>query len=210
MLEFLSGDQLIAFLTVIGLDLVLSGDNAVVIGTAAAGLPEDLRRKAIVFGIAIAAGTRMLFAMMAFYLLKMVGLLLIGGLLLAWVTVMMWRQIRSDARQRRHGVPPGEAIAADPKRFRKALTAIVIADVSMSLDNVLAVAGAAHDHFAILVFGLALSIALMGLAANLIAGLMDRFHWIAYVGVALVAYVSADMIWRGALDLVNRFDPASL
>ena len=210
--DFLAGDQFLALLTVIGLDLVLSGDNAVVIGTAAAGLSAEMRHKAIGIGIVIAAVTRMLFAAVAFYLLKIIGLLLAGGLLLAWVTWMMWRQIRQDIRERERAAsqphdadaPPEVDHATGRTRFRKALLAIVFADVSMSLDNVLAVAGAAHDHFEVLVFGLALSIALMGLAANYIARLMDRYRWIAYVGVVLVGYVSVDMIWRGTIEVTNE------
>lgn len=216
MLDALLGPQMIALLTVIGIDLVLSGDNAVVIGTAAAGLAADLRRRAIVIGIVIAALTRMAFAMVAFYLLKVVGLLLVGGLLLAWVTWTMWRQIRHDLAQAEPPAPgrPEEAAPPTPTdqsrgRFRKALLAIIVADVSMSLDNVLAVAGAAKDHAEVLVFGLALSIALMGLAANLIASVMERHRWIAYVGVVLIAYVAADMIWRGGLEVVTQVQAAT-
>ncbi len=215
MLDALLGPQMIALLTVIGIDLVLSGDNAVVIGTAAAGLSADLRRRAIVIGIIIAALTRMAFAMVAFYLLQVVGLLLVGGLLLAWVTWAMWRQIRRDLAAAEPPAPerPAEAAGSPPAdqvrgRFRKALLAIIVADVSMSLDNVLAVAGAAKEHIEVLVFGLALSIALMGFAANLIASVMERRRWIAYVGVALVAYVSADMIWRGSLEVVTQVQAA--
>jgi YjbE family integral membrane protein len=214
MIDALFSPQMVALLTVIGIDLVLSGDNAVVIGTAAAGLPADLRRRAIVIGIIIAALTRMAFAMVAFYLLQVVGLLLVGGLLLAWVTWTMWRQIRKDlaeidsqAEDRIEEAKPRSADHAQG-RFRNALLAIVVADVSMSLDNVLAVAGAAKEHIEVLVFGLALSIALMGCAANLIASVMERRRWIAYVGVALVAYVSLDMIWRGSLEVVTEVQAA--
>lgn len=216
MLDALLSPQMIALLTVIGIDLVLSGDNAVVIGTAAAGLPADLRRRAIVIGIVIAALTRMAFAMVAFYLLKVVGLLLVGGVLLAWVTWTMWRQIRRDLAQAEPPAPGqlDEAAPSTPAdqsrgRFRKALLAIIVADVSMSLDNVLAVAGAAKDHAEVLVFGLALSIALMGLAANLIASVMERHRWIAYVGVVLIAYVAVDMIWRGGLEVVTQVQAAT-
>jgi YjbE family integral membrane protein len=209
-MEALFSTQMVALLTVIGIDLVLSGDNAVVIGTAAAGLSPDLRRRAIVIGIIVAALTRMAFAMVAFYLLKVVGLLFVGGLLLAWVTWTMWRQIGSSLAEvdpiTEKEIDDAGPLPTDQARgrFRKALLAIVLADVSMSLDNVLAVAGAAKDHAAVLVFGLALSIALMGVAANLIASVIGRYRWIAYVGVILVAYVSVDMIWRGGLELVTE------
>ncbi len=201
-----------AFIAVIGIDLVLSGDNAVVIGTAAAGLPAQQRKRAIVLGIVIAAVTRILFSMVAFYLLKVVGLLLAGGLLLAWVAWTMWRDLRRQAREEKRqaalalseALEDGAAAAPQPvvvKSFASALMAIVIADVSMSLDNVLAVAGAARDHLPVLVFGLALSIALMGFAANFLAKLMERYRWIAYVGAALVTYVAVDMMWRGAVEV---------
>lgn len=216
MIELISSPQMVALLTVIGIDLVLSGDNAVVIGTAAAGLPPDLRRRAIVIGIVVATLTRMAFAMVAFYLLKMVGLLLVGGLLLAWVTWTMWRQIRRDLAEAEPPASerPGEAAASPPAdqgggRFRKAVLAIIVADVSMSLDNVLAVAGAAKEHIEVLVFGLALSIALMGFAANFIARVMERRRWIAYVGVVLIAYVSVDMIWRGSVEVVTQVQAAT-
>lgn len=209
MIDLFSPDQIGALLTVVGIDLVLSGDNAVVIGTAAAGLPANLRKRAIAIGIVIATVARMTFAMVAFYLLKVVGLLLAGGLLLAWVTWSMWRQIRSDMHLSDTAAACAEDTTGQTRnkpvrgRFRKALIAIIIADVSMSLDNVLAVAGAAKDHFGILVFGLALSIALMGLAANYIAQLMERYRWIAYMGVIVIAYVSIDMMWRGSLEILS-------
>lgn len=205
-----SAEELSAFVQVIGIDLVLSGDNAIIIGTAAAGLPAAQRKKAITIGIVIAALTRMAFALVAFYLLKIIGLLLAGGLLLLWVAWNMWRQIRAEARSRAEASANGSTAADNEpppaKSFRSALIAIVIADVTMSLDNILAVTGAAKDHLSILIFGLALSIALMGIAANFIARLMDRYRWIVYVGVALIAYVALDMIWRGfdqVADSVN-------
>jgi YjbE family integral membrane protein len=205
----ISASTFVAFLSVIGIDLVLSGDNAVVIGTAAAGLPAQQRHKAIALGIALAAVTRMAFAMIAFYLLKIIGLLLAGGVLLLWVAWLMWGQIRAQAKANRlpvaEGRMSGDAAGetSQPRSFRHALMAIVFADVSMSLDNILAVTGAAQGHFLILVFGLALSIALMGLAANIIARLMNRYYGIVYVGVSLVFYVALDMIWRG-FDQVAR------
>ncbi len=206
-------EEFTAFLTVIGIDLVLSGDNAIVIGTAAAGLPAEQRKRAITIGIAIAAITRMMFAMVAFYLLQIIGLLLAGGLLLAWVAWIMWRETRREANAKAEALANGEAPANDKavvvKSFRSALVAIVVADVSMSLDNVLAVTGAAKDHFMILIFGLALSIALMGIAANFIARIMDRYKWIVYVGIVLIAYVAADMIWRGFIQVSNELGGVS-
>ncbi|MBT3361574.1 MAG: TerC family protein [Rhodospirillales bacterium] len=201
-------EEFTAFLTVIGIDLVLSGDNAIVIGTAAAGLPAEQRKRAITIGIAVAAITRMLFAMVAFYLLQIIGLLLAGGLLLAWVAWIMWREARREANAKAEAVANGEKPAngkpVEIKSFRSALMAIVIADVSMSLDNVLAVTGAAKDHLMILIFGLALSIALMGIAANFIARIMDRYKWIVYVGIALIVYVAGDMIWRGSMQVAEE------
>ena len=196
-----TGEEIAAFFTVIGIDLVLSGDNAIVIAAAAAGLPPHQRRRAITIGIIVAALTRMGFAMIAFFLLKVVGLLFAGGLLLLWVAWNLWRNIRAESKAR-HAVKPSQEDAEisplpQPKSFRSALIAIIVADVSMSLDNILAVTGAAQEHLAILIFGLALSIALMGVAANFIAGLMNRYRWIVYVGLVLITYVALDMTWRG-------------
>ena len=195
------GEEFAVFLTVVGIDLVLSGDNAIVIATAAAGLPAKYRQRAITIGIVIAALTRMVFALIAFYLLQIVGLLLIGGLLLFWVAWSMWREIRSPAKS-------AATSATTPKidaeqSFRRALLIIVVADVSMSLDNVLGVVGAARDHFEILVFGLALSIALMGVAANIIARIMTRYPWIIYVGITLIVYVGIDMTGRGFFQVID-------
>lgn len=198
-----TGDEIAAFFTVIGIDLVLSGDNAIVIGAAAAGLPVHQRHRAITIGIIVAALTRMAFAMVAFFLLKIVGLLFAGGLLLLWVAWNLWRNIRAEAKIRHAATANGGDTATEisplpqPKSFRSALVAIIVADVSMSLDNILAVTGAAHEHLVILIFGLALSIALMGVAANFIAGLMNRYRWIVYVGLLLITYVALDMTWRG-------------
>jgi len=146
--------------------------------------------------------------MVAFYLLQIIGLLLAGGLLLAWVAWIMWREARREANAKAEAVANGEKPAngkpVEIKSFRSALMAIVIADVSMSLDNVLAVTGAAKDHLMILIFGLALSIALMGIAANFIARIMDRYKWIVYVGIALIVYVAGDMIWRGSMQVAEE------
>jgi len=181
-----------AFLQVIMIDLVLAGDNAVVIGLAAAGLPPERRQRAILVGIGAATLLRIALAAIAVELLAVVGLLLAGGILLLWVTWKMWRELLG---QRRHKAGP--AAEAPRKTFAQAAWQIVFADISMSLDNVLAVAGAARDHPAALVFGLGLSIVLMGVAANMIARLLERRRWIAYVGLAIILYVALDMIWRG-------------
>jgi len=181
-----------AFLQVIMIDLVLAGDNAVVIGLAAGGLPPERRQRAILVGIGAATLLRIALAAVAVELLAIVGLLLAGGILLLWVTWKMWRELRG---QRRHKAGP--AAEAPRKTFAQAAWQIVFADISMSLDNVLAVAGAARDHPAALVFGLGLSIVLMGVAANMIARLLERRRWIAYVGLAIILYVALDMTWRG-------------
>ncbi|HAA92061.1 MAG TPA: hypothetical protein DCE33_06415 [Rhodospirillaceae bacterium] len=200
-MESVFSPAVIAFLQVVAIDLVLSGDNAVVIGLAVAGLPPDLRKKAIIFGIVAATVLRIIFAALTVYLLKVPGLLLIGGLLLAWVCWNMWTELRGgneevEVAQTEDDVKIG---------MRRALINIIIADVSMSLDNVLAVAGAARDHIEILIFGLALSIALMAFAANYIAKLLDRYRWIGYVGLAIIIWVAGDMIYRGGIEAYQYF-----
>ena len=197
MLDYLSvtPDALAAFGQVIMIDLVLAGDNAVVIGLAAAGLPRAQRTRAILVGIIAATVLRIVFASVALELLRIVGLLLAGGILLLWVSWKMWRELRRPSRK--HGLLDG----APPKTFAQAAWQIVAADISMSLDNVLAVAGAARDHPIALYFGLGLSIVLMGVAANFIAGLLNKHRWIAYIGLAIIVYVAGDMIWRGALEV---------
>ena len=214
MLEFfqsmMTGEALWALGQVIMIDLVLAGDNAVVIGLAASGLPKDQRNKAILVGIIAATVLRIGFASITTQLLQVLGLILVGGILLLWVSWKMWRELR-DGHGEEQGVEAvtGEDINADGtigapvgrKTFRQAAWQIVIADVSMSLDNVLAVAGAAREHPAVLVIGLVLSIALMGLAASFIARLLQKHRWIAYVGLAIILYVALDMIYRGILEL---------
>jgi YjbE family integral membrane protein len=208
--QFLSPEALWALGQVIMIDLVLAGDNAVVIGLAAAGLPKDQRNKAILVGIIAATVLRIGFAGVATQLLQMIGLLLVGGILLLWVCWKMWRELR-DGHSEEEGVEnvTGDDINADGtvgsatnrKTFGQAAWQIVVADVSMSLDNVLAVAGAAREHPGVLVVGLVLSIALMGLAATFIARLLQRHRWIAYVGLAIILYVALDMIWRGFFEV---------
>jgi YjbE family integral membrane protein len=211
MTELLTADALSAFLQVIMIDLVLAGDNAIVIGLAAAGLPKKQRNTAILVGIAAATVLRIGFAAITTQLLQVIGLLLAGGILLLWVCWRMWRELRAG----QHGnVDANEALDdrdidrdgrvagnAPRKTFSQAASQIVIADVSMSLDNVLAVAGAAREHPGVLVFGLALSIALMGVAAGLIARLLQNYRWIAYVGLAVILYVALEMIYRGAHEI---------
>ena len=194
--DLFSHAALLAFAQVVAIDLVLAGDNAVIIGLAAAGLPPEQRRRAILVGIAAATAMRIGFAYVVVELLAIVGLVLAGGILLLWVSWKMWRELRASARVAEDEVFKNEANPG-AKTFRQAAWQIVLADVSMSLDNVLAVAGAAREHPIALVIGLALSIVLMGVAANLIARLLHRHRWIAYVGLAIVLYVALDMIWRG-------------
>jgi YjbE family integral membrane protein len=188
-----------AYLQVIFIDVVLSGDNAVVIGLAAAGLRPDLRRKAIMVGIAAATGIRIGFALAATQLLAITGLLLAGGLLLLWVCWKMYAELREveDVSAAGDGAGTGRA-----KTLRQAIVQIVLADVSMSLDNVLAVAGAAREHLSALVFGLVLSVVLMGVAASWIARLLHRFRWIAWIGLAIIAYVALAMIYEGTDQLL--------
>jgi YjbE family integral membrane protein len=211
MSEIFTGEALSALLQVIMIDLVLAGDNAIVIGLAAAGLPREQRGKAILIGIIAATVLRIIFAGLTTQLLQIVGLLLAGGILLLWVCWKMWRELRTshaeevDATEAldnedysRDGAVAG---GAPRKTFAQAAWQIVIADVSMSLDNVLAVAGAAREHPMVLIFGLGLSIALMGIAASFIAKLLQRHRWIAYVGLAVILYVALEMIYRGSLEV---------
>jgi len=197
-MDIFTAAGLTALLQVIAIDLVLAGDNAVVIGLAAAGLPADQRKKAILVGILAATILRIAFATVAVHLLAIIGLLLAGGLLLLWVCWKMWRELHAG-----HGDEDAQAEEGAPRKtFFQAATQIVVADVSMSLDNVLAVAGAAREHPSVLIVGLALSIALMGIAANFIARLLNKHRWIAYVGLAIILYVSLDMIYRGAMEVM--------
>lgn len=206
-MEIFTAAGFAALMQVIGIDLVLAGDNAIVIGLAAAGLPKEQRTKAILVGIVAATVLRIVFAIGTTQLLAITGLLLGGGILLLWVCWKMWRELRSNHAEEDLATEAltGEDLNADGliagggprKTFAQAAWQIVIADVSMSLDNVLAVAGAAREHPTVLVFGLMLSIALMGLAASFIAQLLQRHRWIAYVGLVIILYVAIDMVWRG-------------
>ena len=206
-----NADALSALLKVILIDLVLAGDNAIVIGLAAAGLPEHQRAKAILIGIAAATALRIGFAGVTTQLLQIVGLLFAGGLLLLWVCWKMWRELRAthEAENAANEAladfdinADGTIAAVTPRKtLSQAAWQIVIADVSMSLDNVLAVAGAARDHPYVLIFGLVLSIALMGVAASFIARLLQKHRWIAYVGLAVILYVAVEMCIRGSIEI---------
>src|SRR5262252_9988956 len=206
-------DAIAALLQVVMIDLVLAGDNAVVIGLAATRLPPEQRRRAIIVGILAATVLRILFAGITTQLLQVLGLLLAGGILLLWVCWKMWRELyttpgdhqRDEALLNENTVGGSETApgGVSRKTFGQATLRIVVADISMSLDNVLAIAGAAREHPFVLAFGLLLSIALMGLAANLIAQLLQKHRWIAYVGLAIVLYVACEMIYRGALELIG-------
>jgi YjbE family integral membrane protein len=205
----LTAAQLTAFLQVIMIDVILSGDNAVVIGMAVAGLPLARRKRIILVGILAATVLRILFASIAVEMLQIIGLTLAGGILLLWVAWKMWRELREQAKARKNGAgDDGDTGRPAPKTERAAVLQIVVADLSMSLDNVLAVAGAAREHPYILGFGLVLSIALMGIASNFIARLLDRHHWIAYVGLLIIAYVAVHMIWDGGLQVAPVVAPA--
>jgi YjbE family integral membrane protein len=211
MLESLmSSEALVSLGQVIMIDLVLAGDNAVVIGLAAAGLPKEQRARAILIGIIAATVLRIIFAGLATQLMQILGLLLVGGILLLWVCWKMWRELRDGGdHEAATEAITGDDINADGaiaggarrKSFAEAAWQIVLADVSMSLDNVLAVAGAARENPVVLVIGLILSIALMGLAASFIARLLNKHRWIAYVGLLIILYVAGDMIWRGTLEI---------
>jgi YjbE family integral membrane protein len=192
-----------AFLQVLMIDLVLAGDNAIVVGALAAGLPLEQRRRVIVIGVLAALVLRVGFALLVTQLLQIVGLILAGGLLLLWVAWKMWRELR-------HGGESGgsEEVVGDEhsglrpaKSFASAAWAVAVADVSMSLDNVLAVAGAAREHPGILIVGLVFAVALMGLAANLIARYIERYRWIGYVGLLVILWVAVKMIWDGYHDV---------
>jgi YjbE family integral membrane protein len=203
----LVADEFAALLQVMMIDLVLAGDNAIVIGLAASGLPQEQRSKAVLIGIAVATVLRITFAAATTQLLQVVGLVLAGGILLLWVSWKMFRELRESSDVKRDAVETVSDIDinsdgtiakhAPRKSFTQAATQIVVADVSMSLDNVLAVAGAAREHMMVLVIGLSLSVALMGFGATYIARLLHNFRWIAYVGLLIILYVAVEMIYRG-------------
>ena len=186
--------QLAALGQVLLIDLVLAGDNAVVVGMAVAGLPSAQKSRAILIGVAAATVLRIGFALLALRLLAIIGLLFAGGLLLLWVCWRMYRELRGSRHE-------AASTGAPAKTMRQALIQIVLADLSMSLDNVLAVAGASREHPWVLVFGLAISVLLMGAAARLIADLLERYRWIAWVGLLVVVYVALRLTWDGAHEI---------
>ena len=198
-----SPSALAAFGQVLMIDILLAGDNAIVVGALAAGLPAVQRQRVILIGIIAALVLRIGFALVVSQLMQIVGLILAGGLLLLWVSWKMWRELH-PARGSVGGSPEiegDEHSGVKPaKSFAAAAWAVAVADVSMSLDNVLAVAGAAREHPGILIIGLILSVALMGVAANLIAKYIERYRWIAYIGLAVIIYVAFKMIYDGFVD----------
>ena len=190
-----------ALIQVLLIDIMLAGDNAVVVGMAAAGVAEEIRARVIFWGIACAVVLRILLALVAVQLLSVVGLTLAGGLLLLWVCWRMFRDIRDKGDESQELDADGNPLVKTTSSFRKAITHIVVADLSMSLDNVLAVAGAARDHVVVLVIGLLISVALMGAAANLIARLLGRYPFIAWLGLAVIVFVAIEMIWQGSTQV---------
>jgi YjbE family integral membrane protein len=227
-MAMITTEAVAALLQVVMIDLVLAADNAIVIGLAAAGLPPAQRNRAIMIGIVAATALRIAFAALTTHLLHILGLMLAGGILLLWVCWKMWRELRARPRHpvaQDRGRDVGEdaclgittlehkssgRTTLEPKTLgRKTLgqatLQIVVADVSMSLDNVLALAGAAREHPAILAFGLLLSVAFMGLGANWLARQLEQHRWVAYIGLAIIFYVAIDMILRGAHDLQPLF-----
>ncbi|HKC02269.1 MAG TPA: YjbE family putative metal transport protein [Sphingomicrobium sp.] len=198
--NLLSPSAFAALLEILAIDIVLAGDNAIVVGALAAGLPADQRRKVIMVGVIAALVLRIVFALVVTQLLQIVGLVLAGGLLLLWVAWKMWRELCHNTES-----PGSDEIVGDEhsgtraaKTFASAAWGVALADVSMSLDNVLAVAGAARDHPWVLVFGLILSVLLMGVAANFIAKYIERYRWIAWVGLVVILWVALKMVWEGA------------
>ena len=197
---FFTPDAIAVFFEILAIDIVLAGDNAIVVGALAAGLPAGQRKKVILIGVLAALVLRIAFALVVSQLLQIVGLILAGGLLLLWVAWKMWRELKHARESAGSPEVDGDEHSGlrAPKSFASAAWGVALADVSMSLDNVLAVAGAAKDHPQILVFGLILSVILMGVAANFIARYIERYRWIAYVGLAVIVWVATKMIWEGA------------
>ena len=189
-----SPSALAAFGQVVLIDVMLAADNAIVVGALAAGLPADMRRKVILIGVGAALLLRVVFALLVTQLLQVTGLVFAGGLLLVWVAWKMWRELKGE------GGGEDAVTQAPPRSFASAAWAVAVADVSMSLDNVLAVAGAARDHPGILAIGLILSVALMGVAANVLARVIERYRWVAYIGLAVILYVACRMIYEGLID----------
>ena len=211
-----SPSAMAAFGQVLMIDIMLAGDNAIVVGALAAGLPADQRRKVILIGIIAALVLRIIFALLVTQLMQIVGLVLAGGILLLWVSWKMYREIRHSGESGGSAEVHGDEHSGlrPAKSFAGAAWAVALADVSMSLDNVLAVAGAAKDHPGILMIGLVLSVALMGLAANFIAKYIDRYRWIAWIGLLVIIWVAGKMIYEGFVDhevgLLNYIWPGAV
>ena len=207
-----------ALLQVVMIDLVLAGDNAIVIGMAAAGLQSSMRQKAILIGILAATVLRILFALATTWLMQLVGLILLGGILLLWVCWKMYRELKTSEHEileanealSGHDENRDGVVGSKPgrKTLRQAVIQIILADVSMSLDNVLAVAGAAREHLWALIFGLGLSVVLMGAASAVIAKLLSRFKWIAWVGFLIILFVAVRMVYEGADEVLGHTLPA--
>ena len=192
--------ELSALAQVVVVDLVLAGDNAIIVGLVAASLPREQRARVILIGILAATALRIAFAIVTTQLLQIIGLTLAGGLLLLWVCWKLWREIRAQAKNKRNTESSHPKAA---KTMRQAVLQIVLADISMSLDNVLAVAGIALQHTWVLVVGLVLSVTLMGAAAAVIAGVLKRYPWISYIGLAVIFYVAVKMIYHGSMDVAT-------
>lgn len=207
--SLISASAVAAFLEILFIDIVLAGDNAIVVGALAAGLPADQRKKVILIGVIAALVLRIGFALVVSQLLKVVGLVLAGGILLLWVAWRMYRELKHKDES-----PGSEEVVGDehsgmrPARtFAGAAWGVALADVSMSLDNVLAVAGAARDHPWVLVFGLVLSVLLMGVAANFIANYIERYRWIGWIGLLVILWVALKMVYEGAAHVAPVIAP---
>jgi YjbE family integral membrane protein len=208
-LSFITAGALTAFLEILFIDIVLAGDNAIVVGALAAGLPAEQRKRVILIGVVAALVLRIIFALVVSQLLQIVGLVLAGGILLLWVAWKMYRELRHNEESTGSDEISGDEHSGlrPAKSFASAAWGVALADVSMSLDNVLAVAGAAREHPYVLVFGLILSVLLMGVAANFIARYIERYRWIAWGGLLVILWVALKMIYEGAGDVAPHFAP---
>jgi len=208
-LSFITAGALTAFLEILFIDIVLAGDNAIVVGALAAGLPAEQRKRVILIGVVAALVLRIIFALVVSQLLQIVGLVLAGGILLLWVAWKMYRELRHKEESAGSDEISGDEHSGlrPAKSFASAAWGVALADVSMSLDNVLAVAGAAREHPYVLVFGLILSVLLMGVAANFIARYIERYRWIAWGGLLVILWVALKMIYEGAGDVAPHFAP---
>src|SRR5436190_4499099 len=205
----ISASAVTAFFEILAIDVVLAGDNAIVVGALAAGLPAEQRKRVILIGVIAALVLRVIFALIVTQLLQVVGLVLAGGLLLLWVAWRMYREIRHEGESEGSAEIVGDEHSGlkATRTFAGAAWGVALADVSMSLDNVLAVAGAARDHPWVLVFGLVLSVILMGVAANIIARTIGRYRWIAWVGLIVILWVALKMIFEGAAHVAPVIAP---